>query len=410
MVVRRWELFGIDVISARILLSVGTLIVIIMLGHPSAGWGAEWSVEPSMSAKSEYSSNLLLAFGSQKSTYGYWLSPATRFSGATESLQVSGRLATDFVQYFGGKNTTLVNVYSPLSVQYRDDRSTWGFNGGFTRDNTLRGELLQTGLVLAFAQRNLWSAAPTWTYNVTERVSAATSYQYQNATYDGGARTGLVGYDVHTGSETLSYKIRETDSVHITGFFTRFLAPDANDLRSYNYGVRVGGTHAFSEHITLSASGGPQFVSNSISTRFQSFQDQRTVWLFDGKLESRHERAQVTLDIGRGIRPSGFGVVLQTDHVGATAKYELTDQIALSLSGYGALVTSVQSATLLRSFPQSRFFRVSPQVNWRVGENWTVKAGYTYSRRERHGLDQIGEAHAAMFMLTYSPPKWSVGR
>jgi hypothetical protein len=363
-----------------------------------------------MSAKGEYHSNLLLAFGPQRSTYTYWLSPAARFTGATESLRVNSRLSADFAQYFGGRDTTIVNVYFPLSVQYRAERSTWGFNGGLTRDNTLRSELLQTGVVLAFAQRNLWSANPTWTYNVTERVSAESSYQYQNAMYDNGVQFGLIGYQVHTGSETLSYKIRETDSVQITGLFTRFLAPERNDTVSNTYGAQIGGTHGFSEHVTLSASGGPRFISNSISTRFGTLEDKSTVWVFNGKLATTFERAHVTLDIGREVLPSGLGVLIQSDHLAANASYEMTDKISISLNGQASIVNPVQTGTLLAPGKETRFFTIAPSINWRVGEYWNVEAGYTYSRRELEGFDQSGQSHAARFMVTYFPPKLSVSR
>ena len=383
--------------------------VLAIAGHQGAQ-AAEWSVEPSMSVKGEYHSNLLLAFGPQQSTYAHWLSPAVRFTGATESLQVSSRVAADHAQYYGGRDTSIVNVYFPLSVRYRDQRSTWGFNGGLTRDNTLRSELLQTGVVLAFAQRNLWSAGPTWTYNLTERVSAESSYQYQNAMYESAAQFGLIGYQVHTGSETLSYKIRETDSVQITGLFTRFLAPERNDLVSDTYGAQMGGTHAFSEHVTLSASGGPRFIANRISTGGQSLEDNSTVWVFNGKLTTSYERAHMTFDIGRDIFPSGIGLLIRTDHVAAKAGYEFTDKIMISLNGQASIVNSAQSATQFQPFPELRFFTIGPQVNFRAGEYWNLEAGYTYSRRELEGEDRTGQSHAARFMVTYVPPKFSASR
>ncbi len=389
-------------------LFAGSLLALADRGEIQA---AEWSVEPSMSAKGEYHSNLLLAFGPQRSTYAYWLSPAVRFTGATESLKVHSRLATDFAQYFGGRDTTIVNVYFPLSVQYRAERSIWGFNGGLTRDNTLRSELLQTGVVLAFAQRNLWSANPTWTYNVTERVSAESSYQYQHAMYEGGgAQFGLIGYQVHTGSQALSYKIRESDSVQITGIFTRFLAPERNDTVTDTYGVQIGGSHAFSEHVTLSASGGPRFISNSINTGFGTLEDRSTVWTFNGKATTSYERAQLTLNIGRDIFPSGLGLLIQTDHLGANASYELTDKISIFLSGQASIVNSVASGALSGLSRETKFFNLSPQINWRVDEYWSVETGYTYSRRELEGIDQSSESHASRVMVTYVPAKLSIGR
>jgi hypothetical protein len=371
---------------------------------------AEWSAEPSMSVKGEYHSNLLLAFGPQQSSYANWLSPATRLTGATESFQLSSRLAADFAQYYGGRDTTIVNVYFPLSVRYRDTRSTWGFNGGLTRDNTLQSELLQTGVVLAFVQRNLWSANPTWTYNVTERMSAESSYQYQNAMYENAAQFGLIGYEVHTWSETVSYKIRERDSVQLTGLFTRFLAPERNDLVSDTYGAQVGTTHMLSDHVTLSASGGPRFITNRINTGIRSLDDRSTVWVFNGKITTSYERAHVTFEIGRNVYPSGIGLLIQTDHLSGSAAYEVTDSVSISLNGQVSIVDPVQTGTLLGPAAETRFFTLGPQVNWRVADYWAVEAGYTYSRRELEGFNQSGESHAARFMVTYFPPKFSAGR
>jgi hypothetical protein len=384
--------------------------VLAMAGQQNAR-AAEWSAEPSMSVRGEYHSNLLLAFGPQQSTMGYWISPAVRVTGATEALHVSSRLAADYVQYYGGRDTTIYNMHFPLSVQYRDQRSTWGFNGGLTRDNTLRSELLQTGVVLAFAQRNLWSAAPSWTYNLTERVSAQSSYQYQNAEYENaGLQFGLIGYQVHTASETLSYKIRDRDTVQITGLFTRFLAPERNDLVSDTSGVNVGGTHALSENMTLSASGGPRFIRNHISIGSRSLEDHSTVWVFSGKLAKRFERANVSFDIGRDIFPSGLGLLIQTDHLSANASYELTDYLSVSLSGQVSIVNPIASNALLGFSRETKFFNLGPQINWRVGDYWNLEAGYTYSRRELEGIEQTGQSHAVRFTVSYSPPKFWASR
>ena len=57
---------------------------------------------------------------------------------------MQGSAKSDFVQYYGGTDRSLTNLYFPLRVSYRQDRYTFGFEGGFTRDNTLQSELQQT--------------------------------------------------------------------------------------------------------------------------------------------------------------------------------------------------------------------------------------------------------------------------
>ncbi len=381
-----------------------------MLEKPSATDGAEWSMEPSMTARGEYNTNLLLDPGPPEATYGYWLSPATTFAGSTESFQMSGRLAADYVQYYGGKNTSFYNAYFPLSAQYRGERSTWGFDGGLTRDNTLMGELLKTGLVLSFTQRNLWAANPTWTYNVTERLALQSGYQYQNATYEDGLRLGLVDYEVHSGTQTVSYQVNEADSAQVTGLFTRFLAPSRGDLISDTYGAQFSGTHAFSERTAVTISGGPKFITSTITPGSQTLRDRRTVWVFSGNFTTRAERAQLSLEIGRDVFPSGFGILIQTDRLGGTARYDVTDKITVSLNGQATIANSVLSSALIGTFPETRFVTVTPTITYRVGEYWTVEASYTHARRDVPDFNQIGINNAARLMVTYTPSKWSVGR
>ena len=121
---------------------------------------AEWSADPSLGVKGVYNSNLLL-FNGNNEVWGYWVSPGLKFKGSTESLEVEGSVKSDFVQYYGSTDRSLTNLYFPLRASYRSDRYTFGFEGGFTRDNTLQGELQQTGLVLAFYSTKPVECQPT---------------------------------------------------------------------------------------------------------------------------------------------------------------------------------------------------------------------------------------------------------
>jgi hypothetical protein len=389
------------------------LIAVVGIGAvvmaESVGHGAEWSLEPSVTAKGEYNSNLLLSAGTQKSTSSYWVSPGAKFSGSTESFGVSGKVASDFVQYYGKVEAGITNLYFPLSAQYRGERNVWGFDGGFTRDNTLMGELLQTGLVLAFTQRNRWDAGPTWTYKITERLSFQSQYKFQNVTYENGLRLGLVDYQVHNGTAGLSYRPNETDSVQISGVYTEFLAPQGNNLVSDTYGAQLTGSHAFSERTSLRAGGGPRFVSNSISAGSVSQRDNTTVWVYSANLTTKTERTTIDLEVSREIFPSGFGFLIQTDRVGATLSHELTERLTLSLNGGAYLVNRLATNSSSRQFSENRYIYATPSMTWQLNEWWTVAGSYTYSQRDVAELNQLGMSNAARVMVTYSPSKLSVG-
>src|SRR5262249_24118606 len=154
-----------------------------------------------------YNDNLILTPLPHDATYGSWVSPATEFSGKTERLEVSGRVAADFVSYYGGQDSRFTNLFLPLTVHYKTETAKLGFTGGYTRDNTLMSELLTTGVVLRFTQRNQWNANPTWTRTLTEKLSLQSSLQFSDTTYENGLSLGLVDYQLFGGSGGLLYQL-----------------------------------------------------------------------------------------------------------------------------------------------------------------------------------------------------------
>src|SRR5262245_35946849 len=269
--------------STRLLGGIGLMMALI-IWH-TRGESAEWSAEPSITVRGEYNSNLVLIPGPHDETWSIWASPGVKFAGSTENLEVSGRAAADFVQYYGGTDRSLTNLYFPLAVRYRTQRETFSFDGGFTRDNTLMGELRQTGVVLAFTQRNLWNLAPSWTHALTERLSLQAGYQYSKATYEDGARLGLVDYTVNTGSGTLQYQATQADQVSLTGSFTNFSAPQSNDLSSDISTGQISLTHNFSETISGVLAAGVSYIHSTINPPSGRVSDDQTLGIGNASLK-----------------------------------------------------------------------------------------------------------------------------
>jgi hypothetical protein len=325
-------------------------------------------------------------------------------------LEVSGKAAADFVQYFGGTDRSLTNLYFPLVVRYTTERETFGFDGGFTRDNTLMGELKQTGVVLAFTQRNLWNLAPSWTHALTERVSLQAGYQYTNATYENGAQLGLVDYTVQAASGGILYQSSEVLQTRLSGSYTNFNAPQGGNIRSQIYAAKLSFTYNFSESITASAEGGPSFVQSAVGPASARMYANQTVFVASGTLRKSWIDAALQLEAAREINPSGFGFLLQTDRVGMTFSKDFSEQWAASLNGSVLFSSGITSEAVPVTFPTNRFIYVTPQVTWKFSQWWNLAVSYTYANRHVESLNQTGFANVASVMLTYFPPKWTVGR
>ncbi len=388
---------------------IGSGLVLTDVCLRGDAFAAEWSATPSLSTKGVYNSNLLLSTGKNE-VWGYWITPAVKFKGATEVLEVEGETRADFVRYFGDQNREFTNVYFPLRASYRADRHALAFEGGLARDNTLMGELLSTGLVLGFTQRNMWTANPSWKVGVTDRLSWRSGYHFTDTTYQDGFRLGLVDYQVHGGTTGPTYNLTELDQLHLTGEYT-FVRMSSIGLENTYYGAQGGWTHDFGDQLIGSVSGGGRFVTSTQDFQGSGAQSSdQVVWVYNASLSKRFERTTVRVEGVRMINPSGFGRLLQTDRVGASLVHDLSETLTLTLNGGLYFVSGIATNPLSRQLQNTRLFSVSPGLSWKFADSWGMHVVYTYAERSVDAIDQRSAAHSTYLMLRYEGDKWAVSR
>jgi hypothetical protein len=372
---------------------------------PSRGEAAEWSLSPFVGVKGVYNSNLLLTPLPHSETYGYWVSPAAEFAGKTERLDVSSRIAADVVGYYGGEDRRFTNVFAPLSVRYTTEKDLIGFTGGFTRDNTLLGELQETGVVLQFTQRNQWAANPTWTRRVTETLSIQSNVQFTDTTYES---SRLVDYRVAGWSGGLLYRLSERDQIQLLGSYVHFRTTDSVvGFRADVPGINMSLTHAFNESLTGTIYGGPRFLSSASQTQVGDVTARDTVWLAGASMTRNFERAALQVSFARDLVPSGFGLLIQTNRGELSGSYDISETLACSLQVVGILTSGKTTATIGGVFPDSSYVSLTPKLSWKFLEWWRAEMSYMYRWRDVDTAADSAQSHATMFMVTYYPPKLS---
>jgi len=370
---------------------------------------AEWSLLPYIGVKGVYNSNLLLTPLPHEETYGFWVSPAAEFAGKTERLEVSGRVASDFVSYYGGESTSFTNIFLPLTVRYKTEKDQFGFTGGFTRDNTLMSELLTTGVVLRFTQRNQFNAYPTWTRSITEKFSLQGAFQFSNTTYEDGLGLGLVDYQLYGGSGGLLYQATENDQIQLAGTYAAFHTTDSpSSFRANIPGINLSITHTFTESLTGTVYGGPKFLNSTSESPGTSVSTRDTVWVFGANMLKKFESSSVQLSASREIIPSGFGLLIQTDKLAALLSHNMSENITLSFNANAYRVEGLTERSLGGPFPNQTYFSFSPAVAWRFLEWWRMQLSYTYGQRDVTGSIGIADSNATMFTITYFPPKLAI--
>ncbi|MDH5741275.1 MAG: hypothetical protein OEY77_13215 [Nitrospira sp.] len=378
------------------------MVIIASDGAPGIK-AAEWSLSPSLGTKGVYNSNLLLTPLPHDETYGYWVTPAMELSGNTERLDMSSRVAADFVGYFGGEDRQFTNVFLPVSIRYRTEKDLIGFTGGLSRDNTLISELQATGVVLQFAQRNQWTFNPTWTRSLTEKLSFQSGMQFSDTTYES-AR--LVDYRLLSGSGGFLYHVTERDQVQISGTYVDFHTTDSpSPFRASFPGVDLSVTHAFSETLTGTVHGGPRFLNSTSQLLGVNLTTHDTVWLAGASLRKNFERAVFQVAFARDLVPSGFGLLIQTNRAEASGSYDLSETLACSVNVVGVLTSGKTQVAIGGVFPDSSYVSVAPKLSWKFLEWWRAEVSYMYRWRDIDTQADSASSHATTFMVTYYPPK-----
>lgn len=383
------------------------LLAGLLYGAPiDVGWAAEWSLLPSIGVKGIYNDNLLLTPLPHDATYGYWISPAAEFAGKTERLEVSGKIAADFATYYGGEDTTFTNIFLPLSIRYKTEKDILGFMGGFTRDNTLMGELLSTGVVVRFTQRNQWNANPSWTRRLTETLSWQSSFQLTNTTYESSQRLGLVDYQILGGSGGVLYQVTEQDHLQLMGSYSSFQTTSAPlGFHASFPGAMLTLTHAFTESLTGTAFGGPRFISATNQTPGGHVTTQETVWVYGASLGKQFESGSLQFMVSRDIIPSGFGLLIQTDRASLSGSYNVSETVTTSLDVQGYLTSGATRTSSGSTLAEQRYVSVSPKLAWKFLEWWKLEASYSHGWRDVDTFATPATSNTTMLMLTYYPPK-----
>jgi hypothetical protein len=310
------------------------------------------------------------------------------------------------VGYFGGEDRRFTNAFVPVSVRYRTEKDLLGFTGGLARDNTLLGELQATGVVLNFTQRNQWTANPTWTRSVTEKLSLQSSAQLSDTAYESDR---LVGYRLLGGSGGVQYQLTERSQIQLSGSYVDFHTTESlSPVRANFPGVNMSLTHAFDESLTGTIYGGPRFLHSSTQTARGSITARDTVWLAGARMTKNWERAAVQVSFSRDLVPSGFGILIETNRGEVTSTYRASETLTCSVSVVGVLTSGQTRVATGGVFPDNRYVSVAPTLSWKFLEWWQAEVTYMYRWR---GIDEVADSaqsHATTFMVTYYPPKLSL--
>jgi hypothetical protein len=386
---------------------------------------AEWSVEPSVSLREEYTDNFFFTTGARSSVWGTTLSPEVKFSRKSETLETTGGLKLNFNRYSGEEGLDTEDVFLTFLSSYRAERNTLGLNINATRDSTLLSELAETGVVQARRQRDQLIVNPSLSRLLTETTLIKIEYIQRDTNYEDAPGTSLIDYRDQAAAATLQYTLSARTVLSFSAYYDRFETDPAN-FEAKTHGIQTAVNHQFSETLRGELGLGAYKIESTVAsqalvctgpvllgtcfgqlTRVTSSTEESTSgYTLSANLEKRWETTVLSGRLSREISPTGVGSLVQVDTLSASWIHDLSPTLKASI---GASAYRSRYIGDIVSNSDSQYYNFEPRLSWRMTEWWTLDAGYKHSRVE---YENSGDATAntVYLMLSYNWPKIAASR
>jgi hypothetical protein len=389
------------------------LAIMVSLWAANLAVAADWSFIPSVTQRSEFNSNLNMAYTNPISDYIFSLQPAADFNYTTEISQLQGHLGLTGRHYITNSNLDHIDQSYQINGRYQaTPKINLSLTSAYINDTSMTEELLTSGLVTSRSPRQSFALGPGITYNLTERLSGTASYNFNRVLYQAPQYTDYTG---HQAGLNFTYLLKNEKTALISNNIVRdTLYAGGNDFKSL--GIYLGVNHKFSERWDVSFMSGANISFFSFNTQvldtsqFPYFIAVKTKKVTDSNVTpyfnvSTNYRWSTKFSLSANLKvdqnASAYGAVYETNQLSLACNYIFTERLRGSLSGSYTL--SNQSSQTINS--EYNYYNLSPSLTYQITEKFSVTPGYNFQNSASlTSTGGGGHNHVAYIQLSYSYP------
>jgi hypothetical protein len=333
-------------------------VVVLAFGIAGAR-AAEWSVAPELSIAVDHDSNRTLstdAVGSE----GVSMSGDTRLQVATEDLTLLVLPQWQLQRFSDRRFDRSDDGSLTTEVTWAGLLNSFDVSAVIRDQSTLSAELLTTGYFDLNTRRRDEQYSASWSFAYSERWVASVLATYQSQVYHGNATTPLQNNELTNFGVSEKYIWSERLALTATASTEHYLTEESLfDTRSDQLSVGFKATPT--ERTLISGDFGVNRRTDELS-RSNGF-------VGDFSVSTRSEVGSVSLNAGRSVVPSGFGVFSQMDQALVNATHGLSERLTLggTLGWYRN-----QSAFQNFNLEDRTFAQGTVSLSWQADEYWSM--------------------------------------
>lgn len=383
------------------------LAAMALCAAPPAAHAVRWAVSPTLSLQTGVSDNVRLREEGGDTTVQGSVAVGASVERVTEIFQLRATGTVGYTGYAGDPNAPEDGDFQTLQGElgYRMERSIWRLTGTFFRDLGIidvavpdnridPGADIDAGTVEETVRRYRATLAPSFTRAITERLSAGAGYTGAYLSYDDEELSELASLN-HELEVRTDWEYDERTTVGLAAL-AGFFRPRDDERAFDTYGMVANLQHRLSERSTILVSAGVRWSNPADEDRADSESG------FLGGIEgrTRGENWEASASLERRLRPSGRGVLKETDQILLRASRDLSPRLAVELTGRAFTTRAVGSGG---GAGTEDYASVSPGISYRLTEEWSLTGEYLFQAIRRAGAGERADANAVFLRLDYQP-------
>lgn len=391
--------------------TAAALAIALFWGILGAGLGfaADWAIVPSVTARTEFNSNLNYAYIAPVSDFIFTLSPRADFNYTTDMGQLQGRLGLTGLHYLSHDNLDHIDQNFQINGQYQaTPRWKLMLNTAYISDSTLQEELFTSGLIMTRTPRRSIQAAPGLTYALTERLAATVNYSINRVMYQS---PQFQSYTSQQAGLQLVQQLKNEKTSLFSNIIARYTQyPAENTFRSI--GLYLGVNHKFSPEWEANLQGGinqtymnfqNQVLDLSqfpffISVRQVKVKKTETDPFINFFVTRRWTNLSVTGGYSRDQTPSAYTSISDNNHIYLSLNYNFTERLSGALNGDYFLTNQISDTNTQRN----AYLNFGPQMTYKITEELTLSPGYRYGLNDDLTGGRNAKGQIVWLMLTYT--------
>ncbi len=297
-------------------------------------WAETWSMEPQLGGSADFDSNPDLRSTdphSEEHVAALFNLPLRYdVDGFAASLSPSGRISNSR----GYASLASNYLHFDANAQFTDELNVTSLGAQLARDSSLyhAGELVNGVGV----RRDMAAASGDWVHSITDRAQIELAASWSRVTYDQLSSAALSDYRYVTAGPTFSYRLSERNTLNVQGNYGIYHSLDGI-TESQSENLQLGLVRKLTEVWSLSANAGYSRSANSEKIFFGPFylgtvSSNQTGAVYTVNLSRQGEQLNLSGEVSRALKPSGFAYLSREDSVRVKESYKYSERWNLSLS------------------------------------------------------------------------------